>query len=118
MDTWKYAVRKILTVSEKEFKVIKKNKEAHISSKGALLVNVSTSDGRRWGLKAKTNVANVTSQLEITALGHNLGGTTFGSLGSLDARTLLAQGSKRLLAVLEDGGLLEVSTLILKVGHW
>jgi hypothetical protein len=92
-------------------------RDAHISGEGALLVNVSTGDGGRRCLEAKTDVAHVTSQLEITALGHNLGGSTFGSLGSFDARTLLAQGSKRLLAVLEDGGLLEVSTLILKVGH-
>ncbi len=95
-----------------------KKRNAHVSGEGALLVNVSTGDSRSRGLEAKTNVANVTSQLEITTLGHNLGGATFDSLGSFDTRTLLAQGSKRLLAVLEDGGLLEVSTLILKVGHW
>ena len=91
---------------------------AHIAGEGALLVNVSTGDGGRRGLEAKTDVANITSQLEVTALGHNHGGSTFGSLGGLGTSTLLAQSSKRLLAVLEDGGLLEVSTLILKVGHW
>ena len=89
---------------------------AHIAGEGALLVNVSTGDGGRRGLEAKTDVANITSDLEITALGHNLG-SALDNL-NLSTRTLLAQRGQSLLGVLEDGGLLQVSTLILKVGHW
>jgi hypothetical protein len=79
---------------------------AYISSEGALLVDVSTGNGGSGGLEAKTNVANITGQLDIAALGHNLGGSAFGSLGSFSTRTLLSQSSKRLLGVLEDGRLL------------
>ena len=79
---------------------------AYISSEGALLVDVSTGNGGSGGPEAKTNVANITGQLHIAALGHNLGGSAFGSLGSLSTRTLLSQSSKRLLGVLEDGRLL------------
>ena len=86
-----------------------------MSGEGALLVTVSAGNGGGRGLEAKTDVANITSDLEITALGHNLG-SALDDL-NLSTRALLAQSRQSLLGVLEDGGLLQVSTLILKVGH-